>query len=271
MKIFAVRDENDAKNKNLAYLFYYEREKLFFIELPDDADPWETPLLLDSFAKRRIRTVNAYWSKLWVQQRIVPPDRQNLGQILKENGLDTYDEYELLMLSKGRCAQDDYYLVPLSQQDLPEAFTQRYAYKVEDVIPLENRNLLVFFRDSRIKKCSLFSLAEKEKAFAPILKREELFRAVSVQTGGYGICWGENLVISDKKLYESGETIPLSLTDFSDFARMRIVNVAEAAELLECSRQNVNDLIRRGKLHPVKSDARNTMLLKSEILQRKWR
>ena len=100
MKIFAIKtDENE---KTLAYLLYYEKEKSFYIELPDKADPWETPLILSSFAKKNITTVNSYWSKIWVQQRIVPSDRQNLGQILKENNLTEYDEFELLMLSGGR-------------------------------------------------------------------------------------------------------------------------------------------------------------------------
>ena len=58
----------------------------------------------------RKKRINAYWSKLWVQQRIVPTDRQNLGQVLKENGLSEYDEFELLMLAEGRCAQDSYFL-----------------------------------------------------------------------------------------------------------------------------------------------------------------
>lgn len=113
MKIFAVKDEEDFSRKALAYLLYYERPKQFYIELPDDADPWETPLILSSFAKQGERTINAYWSKLWVQQRIVPMDRQNLGQILKDNGLKEYDEFDLLMLADGRCAQDNYYLEPI--------------------------------------------------------------------------------------------------------------------------------------------------------------
>lgn len=41
-----------------------------------------------------------------MQQRIAPTDRQNLGQILKDNGLDEYDEFQLLMLANGRCVQD---------------------------------------------------------------------------------------------------------------------------------------------------------------------
>ena len=71
MKSFAIRDESSQKQKDLAYLLYYEQEKRFYIELPENADAWETPLLLDSFVKRGETTVNSYWSNIWVQQRIV--------------------------------------------------------------------------------------------------------------------------------------------------------------------------------------------------------
>ena len=52
MKVFAIKDEEDKQLKTLAYLIYYEREKKFYIELPENADPWEVPLLLDSFVRR---------------------------------------------------------------------------------------------------------------------------------------------------------------------------------------------------------------------------
>ena len=59
MKIFAIRDESTQEQKDLAYLLYYKQEKQFYIELPENADAWETPLLLDSFVKRRETTVNS--------------------------------------------------------------------------------------------------------------------------------------------------------------------------------------------------------------------
>ena len=152
MKIFAIRDESTQEQKNLAYLLYYKQEKQFYIELPENADAWETPLLLDSFVKRGETTVNSYWSKIWVQQRIVPIDRQNIGEILRDNHLKEYDEYELLMLAMGRCAQDDYYLVPINEKELPEEITRRFSKRIEDVLPLENHCLLVFFRDGAVKK-----------------------------------------------------------------------------------------------------------------------
>ena len=271
MRIFAIRAEHDPSNTDIAYLFYYEKEKRFYIELPDDADPWNTPLILSSLLKRGERTVNSYWSKIWVQQRIIPSDRQNLGQILKENGLDSYDEFKLLVLSEGRCSQDDYYVSEISQDDLPKEFLDRLQYKVEDVIPLAGKSLLVFFRNGLIKSCELQPRLAADIAFSPLLKNDAYFSEVGIQVGGYGVCWGDQLAISDCTLYKTGRVIPLSQEDFVTFVQQRIVTSAEAAELLQCSKQNIDDLIRRGKLHPIRTSPKSKLFLKSEILQRLWK
>lgn len=270
MKIFAIRDESMQEQTDLAYLLYYETEKRFYIELPHDADPWTTPLLLSSFVKKGERTVNSYWSKIWVQQRIVPADRQNLGQILKDNGLKEYDEFELLMLAMGRCAQDDCYLAAIEEKQLPEEIRRRFLTRIEDVVPLEDCCLLVFFRDGSVRKHTLKSYFEKNKTFQVLLSRPELFCCVNLQPGGYGIEWDINLSISDSALYHMGKKVPLTASDFQSFVSHRVVNVAEAAEILGCTRQNIEYLTRTGKLHPIKSSGKNTLYLKSEILKRNW-
>lgn len=271
MRVFAIRDDEEYGSKDLAYLIYYENDKRFYIELPEDADLWETPLLLSSFIKKGEKTINAYWSKLWVRQRIVPTDRQNLGQILKENSLTEYDEFELLMLANGRCAQDSYYLEPVDENIVSKRFFDRYEKKIEDVVPLENYGLLVFFRNGEVKRCNIDTLRNKDRFFKPILSSAETFQKVSIQTGGYGVCWGENAVIPDVELYNTGISVPLSMNDFIHFLKDRVISTSEAAELLDCSRQNINDLVARDKLHPVKIEQKNKFFLKSEILQRLWK
>ena len=270
MKIFAIRDNNDNTGKDLAYLLYFETDKRFYIELPENADAWETPLLLSSFAQKGQYTVNSYWSRLWVQQRLVPSDRQNIGQILRDNGLKTYDEYGLLMLSNGRCEQDDYYLAPIGEDRLPENLVCRFRRKIEDVVPLPNYHLLVFFREGTIRKCDLRKYFEKTPRFSILLKRPDYFRSVRIQTGGYGIQWDENLSIPDSALYKMGIRLPLTSDDFRAFASERIINAAEAAEILNCTRQYINELVKTDKLHPVKLSPKNTLFLKSEVLQRSW-
>ena len=215
MKIFAVRDEDNTTNKAVAYLFCYEKEKRFYIELPEEADPWETPLILSSFLKKGQKTI--------------------------------------------------------SEKDIPKEFVKRNQQKVEDVIPLPENQLLVFFRDGCVKKHDLVQLASTDKRFAPVLQNENTFRAVNVETDGYGICWGENLCIECGKLYAAGKKVPLSMEEFKCFVRERVVDSAEAAEELACSKQNVDDLAKRGKLHPIKEGAKYRLFLKSEVMQRKWK
>ena len=270
MRVFAIRDEMDIDKKDLAYLLYYEVAKCFYIELPEDADPWETPLLLESFLKRGEKTINSYWSKIWVRQRIVPEDRQNLSQVLKENGLEEYDEFKLLLAGKGRCAQDNYYLEEITEESLLVKFSYRYDKRIEDIVHLEDRNLLVFFRDGKVKKIDINELEHRCSQLSRIVKYDELYKKLTIQPGGYGVQWGEKNILSGDLLYETGVSVPLSIRDFYSFVTDRVVGTSEAMELLSCSRQNINDLIKRGKITPIKRSQKNTLFLKSEILKRNW-
>ena len=269
MKIFAIKSDDRADM--LAYLIYYEKDKRFFIELPDNADPWETPILLSSFADSKEKTINSYWSKIWVQQRIIPTDRQNLGQILRDNGLTGYDEYEILVLANGRCAQDDYYIEPLEERDLPAELTERFRKKIEDMIPLGNSEYLVFFCNGQIKRCNISKFIKKNE------RLNAFFRSVPdrsdsayLMTGGYGIAWNDDVTISYSDLYDNGKIVPLSSSDFTRFVQFRVINAAEAAELLNCSRQYINELVKKKNLIPIKTSDKNTLFLKSDVLKRKW-
>ena len=269
MRIFAIRDESLSPDTVLGYLIYYERPKAFYIELPENADPWETPLLLSSFVKRGEHSVGSYWSRLWVQQRIVPQDRQNIGQVLKENGIGVYDEFQLLMLTMGRCAQDDCYLEEISANQLPALLTERWKTKLEDVVPMQDARLLLFFRNGEVRIADMNVLAENHPECKPYLSRKDRFNAVEVQPDGYGVTWSERAMISDQELYANSERVPLSLDDFIGFVQHRVVSASEACQMLGCSRQNIDDLMKRGKLHPIRRDAKYKLFLRSEVAQRR--
>ena len=82
--------------------------------------------------------------------------------------------------------------------------------------------------------------------------------------------WDVNINVSDSVLYRIGKKVPLTTADFRNFVASRVINVSEAAQILGCSRQNVMDLTKRGKLHPLKASGKSTLYLKSEILKRNW-
>lgn len=269
MKIFAIRNEADG-NAIVGYLFYYSKKKRFYIELPEDADEWSTPLLLSSFVRRKKKTVDARWSKIWVQQRIVPSDRQNIGQILRDNGLAAYDEYALLMLSMGRCTQDELYLEPIKFEDLPHEIRERRSRKIIDVAPLPGERLLVFFENGTTKLCDIAAIVDPETPLGKYLNlHPKEFYLVQVQTGGYGLSWG-TLSVSDTELYESGNHVPLTVDDFRSFVSTNVFSTAQAAERLGCSRQNIDDLVKRGKLTPAKETEKGKLFLRSDVDRREW-
>lgn len=94
-------------------------------------------------------SINSYYSLEWVRQRIVPEDRQNLGHILRDNGLAFYDEYRLLLLSGGRCCQDDYVLREVSYESLPECIKKRMDMGLSDTFQISPDAYLLFFKDGR--------------------------------------------------------------------------------------------------------------------------
>lgn len=54
-----------------------------------------------------------------------------------------------------------------------------------------------------------------------------------------------------------------------DFLQENIISTMEAAEILGCSRQYIDQLVKENKLVPVKIYPRNKIFLKSTVLARK--
>ena len=271
MKTYVIKDNSFTKGKELGYLIYYETSKKFYIEIKDGLTTDELPILLSSFLKQGYRSINSYWSYLWVSDRIVPKDRQNIASVLKAYKLDQYDEFGLLIANHGRCEQDDSYLEEKDSEEIFQVLGPRLLTKIDSAIPLSDNNLLVSFYDGSIKKCDIRKIVGKDKKFVPIFNDEKMFRRIEVLPGGYELVFCNNLYITDLELYSNGKDIGLNRDDFINIFKEEIINSKEGQEILGCSRQNINDLIKRQKLHPIKESEKNTLLLKSEILKRKWK
>lgn len=110
MKHYAIRNEYLGGNKILGILNYDEESREFSIDVPEDVNEEEAPFLLSAFVKRGERHIGAEWAKKWVESRIVPVGRQNIGQILRENHWERYDEFALLVKNQGRSCQDECYI-----------------------------------------------------------------------------------------------------------------------------------------------------------------
>lgn len=112
MKSFAIKEEISDNSEEIVYgwLIYYEEKKEFQIRLCEEIDYWKCPIFLSSFVKKGEYVLDVYWSRAWVELRILPWERQNLQAVLRENQMEVYDEYTLLVQTYGRCGQDGCYL-----------------------------------------------------------------------------------------------------------------------------------------------------------------
>lgn len=51
-----------------------------------------------------------YFARKFVKERVAPPERQNIGSIMRKIGITRYREFDLLMYNNGRSCQDDFVL-----------------------------------------------------------------------------------------------------------------------------------------------------------------
>ena len=92
------------------------------------------------------------------------------------------------------------------------------SIKVTKVIPLDNLRLLVFFENNVSKIFDVTALMDECPEFEA-LRDPALFQSVTIEPGGYGIAWTDELDCSEGELWEKGVTIPLTATDFATAAR----------------------------------------------------
>lgn len=95
------------------WITYDEESKRFRGLISQNARPGDVPMAFEPLVRKGVRTFTHEQVMPWVEERIVPRNRQNLGMVLKANGLTEYDPFALLMVSKGYSSQDDFRLVEI--------------------------------------------------------------------------------------------------------------------------------------------------------------
>ena len=83
-------------------------------------------------------------------------------------------------------------------------------HKIKAVTALPDFQLSVQFAEGVTKIYNVNPLFDKWKPFKTLAYSPELFYDVTVDVGGYGIIWNEDLDLSCNELFENGETIATS-------------------------------------------------------------
>ena len=265
MRIFAIHEDEIDKNNPIGMLIYYERSNHFIIELCDFLDEWNAPLLFASFVKKGLFTIPHQYAKLWVQERVIPTDRQNIGMILKNAKLTKYDECKLLWLSRGKSSQDSCYLKEVKENEIPEWLKERQADNIYESFPYVDGRIICLLRNDTAIEVDLTKCMDEAPKLYSVLKNERLLSTLTVDQGGYGITFNDNIFIEKRILIDNGVILPIYAKVFDAFAKHSIINTTEACEILECSRQNLNYFVKQNLLHPIKDSWKENVFLKGDV------
>lgn len=93
---------------------------------------------------------------------------------------------------------------------------------------------------------------------------------MNVKPGGNGIEWKDHTRMSAEDLYPLGENLLLSEADLQNIFIQLYVSGTEACKMLRCSKQYLNQLVKKGKLKPVCSIGRQNVFLKRDIEAHEW-
>lgn len=81
------------------------------------------------------------------------------------------------------------------------------THRIIEVKALENFVVSAIFQDGTEKRYRIDQLFAEHKEFQIFQTRTELFGQVTVDVGGYGICWNDDLDLSAEEIWNNGELI----------------------------------------------------------------
>ena len=112
MRRFLIKEDGHTPSENNEYavLSYDEDTDQYHISIPESVNPDDLPAIPGILARKGIREIDDKWARRFVKERVVPPERQNIGMILREVGIGYYSEFPLLVYTGGRCSMDEFFI-----------------------------------------------------------------------------------------------------------------------------------------------------------------
>lgn len=110
LRIFEIRNDSLEPAEEYATLTYDEETEKYAVHIPESIDCNDLPAILSLLVKQGMREIDDKWARRFVTERVVPPDRQNIGTIMRQLHMKKYSEFPILEYTSGRCCMDDFYL-----------------------------------------------------------------------------------------------------------------------------------------------------------------
>ncbi len=113
-------------------------------------------------------------------------------------------------------------------------------HKIKNITPLSDFILSVQFAEGVTKHYDMKPLFEKYSMFSPLKAHPELYYSASVDTGGYGVVWNDEIDIACDELFFNGKTVS---TPFDG-----LIALSDATQIWGLSESTLRKAIAYGKL-----------------------
>lgn len=112
---FIIRDGARRKATPCAVLRYRD-DSGFEIEINQEVSSKQVPAFFVPFIEKGEYLIPHDLALRWIHERIPPPGRQNLGEVLKAHGLNEYNELAFLRSGRGESSQDDFIIEEINAE-----------------------------------------------------------------------------------------------------------------------------------------------------------
>ena len=132
-------------------------------------------------------------------------------------------------------------------------------HKIRSVFPLPDHVLLLHFSDGTAKRYDMKPLIQEMEAFANLKSIPGLFEQATVDSGGYGVSWNDDIDIDGEELWVNGTVVQTpfdGLLAFSDASTIWELNESTLRKAINYGKlRNGIDALKFGKQWVVTKDA----------------
>lgn len=132
-------------------------------------------------------------------------------------------------------------------------------HKIKSVVPLSDYRLSVRFSEGITKIYDISPLFERISIFRALKETQGLFADVSVDVGGHGIVWNDEIDLSCDELWENGKEVETpfdGLMSFSDASELWGLNESTLRKAIAYGKlKNGIDVCKFGKQWVVSAEA----------------
>lgn len=114
-KVLTYQIYNEYLNSHVANIYYHPQTNKYSAEMIKAEG---SPALFGLFEPGSIPNPEPDAVKFFLENRVLPPNRQNIQDILEESGVNTYNWRAMIRLNNGRTCSDHFRVDAISNIDL---------------------------------------------------------------------------------------------------------------------------------------------------------